>query len=88
MRAADILQAAEKAVTHDRHVTYGEARDNMRLVANLWSAYLRCTITPEQVPILLALMKIARTQGGHGTDDNFIDLAGYAAIAGQLRGED
>lgn len=34
---------------------------------------------------LLGLLKIARIATGHGKDDNWIDLAGYAACGGELQ---
>lgn len=35
--------------------------------------------------ILLALLKIARIATGHGKNDNWVDLAGYAACGGELQ---
>ena len=36
------------------------------------------------VAMMMALLKIARIQSGTGTDDSFVDLAGYAACGGEI----
>ena len=36
------------------------------------------------VAMMMALLKIARVASGRAKDDNFIDLAGYAACGGEL----
>ena len=38
--------------------------------------------------MLMALLKIARTKSGEHHIDNYIDLVGYGAIAGQLSSEE
>ena len=35
---------------------------------------------------MLALMKIARIKSGNAKEDNWIDLAGYAACGGEIEG--
>ena len=42
------------------------------------------TITPKDVAMMMALLKIARIKNGGGTGDSFVDLAGYAACAGEI----
>ena len=42
-------------------------------------------ITAEDVALMMVLMKISRnTQGKKSNMDNFIDMCGYAAIAGEI----
>ena len=41
-------------------------------------------VSPKDVACLMALLKIARIGGGRGTEDSFIDLAGYAACGGEI----
>lgn len=41
-------------------------------------------IETRDVAAMLALLKIARIASGHAKDDNWIDLAGYAACGGEL----
>ena len=41
-------------------------------------------ISPEDVSMMMALMKIARIRNGGGSGDSFVDLAGYAACGGEI----
>lgn len=85
MRADEILETAADLVTGERGAAYGAARVNMELIARLWNVYLNGRlITATDAAIMLALLKIARISTGQPKADNFIDLAGYAAIAGQV----
>ena len=43
------------------------------------------SITAEDVALMMVLLKISRnTQGNKSNIDNFIDMCGYAAIAGEI----
>ena len=53
-------------------------------IAQLWSAFLDRPIAPSQVAALMALLKLARSEANPSNDDNIVDLAGYAAIYGEL----
>ena len=44
-------------------------------------------ITPQDVAMMMALLKIARIKNGGGTGDSFVDLAGYAACGGEICGK-
>lgn len=84
-----VLETALKCVCGDREQDYGSPENNFRRIALLWSAYLGCpeeVITPKDVAAMLALLKIARIASGNAKDDNWIDLAGYAACGGELEG--
>ena len=89
---AEILEAAGKCVTGGRDEEYGEPEDSFDLIARLWEPYIRAvcvspsadvTIRPQDVAILMALLKIARAAVSD-KPDNFVDLAGYAACAGEV----
>lgn len=83
---SEILQTALQAVTVDRAATHGRAEDTFGLLAQLWSAYLGIPVTAVDAALMLGLLKIARARGNPGHGDNFVDLAGYAACAGELAG--
>lgn len=89
MTRADILKAAERCVCTDRNQQYGEPEDNFRTISMLWSVYL-CARGMEQplgaadVGAMMALFKLGRIATGGNKADNFIDLAGYAACAGEI----
>lgn len=89
MTRKEILEAAEKCVCGDREQDYGSPEDSFQAIANLWIDYLNAKgfgidIVPEDVAAMLALLKIARIATGHGKDDNWIDIAGYAACGGEI----
>ncbi|MDD4564823.1 MAG: DUF6378 domain-containing protein [Eubacteriales bacterium] len=89
MKRAEILQTASGYVTKDRESQYGSPEDNFKIIAELWDIYLKgCAedgpITAEDVAIMMALLKIGRIASGQKKSDNYIDLAGYAACAGEI----
>jgi hypothetical protein len=84
MNRAGILDAAKQAVTVDRSATHGKPEDTFGMIARSWSAKLGIEVTPVQVCILLADLKACRAWGNSGHDDNFVDLAGYAACGGEI----
>lgn len=82
----EILDAAKRCVCGDREQDYGSPENNFQTIAELWSTYLHIPelLTPADVAAMLALLKIARISSGHAKEDNWIDLAGYAACGGEL----
>ena len=83
MICQDILKEAEKLVGGDRQEHYGDKLTNHEKIANFWSAYLNFNVTPHDVAICMALVKIARLKHAH-KKDSYVDLAAYAAIAGEI----
>lgn len=81
---ARILDSAKEAVTKDRAATHGKPEDTFGLLARLWAAYLGVPVTAADAALMLGLLKVARAKGNPGHEDDFIDLAGYAACAGEL----
>ena len=86
MIRGEILDKAKEIVTKDRNMQYGSPENNFGVIAELWNAYLGCDykITPIDVALMMALLKIARIATGNTKEDNYIDLAGYAACAAEL----
>jgi hypothetical protein len=85
MKRADILATASEYVTIDRATTHGDAEDNFRRIADLWTAYLGVDdITSIDVAVMLALLKVARIRSNPTHADNWIDIAGYAACGGEI----
>ena len=81
---ADILDRAKAIVTGEREKQYGKLEDNFAIIAELWSAYTGYKFSPVDVAMMMALLKVARIKTGVGTVDSFVDLAGYAACAGEI----
>lgn len=94
MDIKSILEEAEKCVCQSRQEEYGPIEDNFGTIAGLWNTYLcsrekseggdGMTISPEDVAIMMCLLKIARISSGQTKEDNYVDIAGYAACAGEL----
>ena len=83
---ADILDRAKAIVTGEREKQYGKPEDNFAIIAELWGAYTGYKFSPVDVAMMMALLKVARIKTGGGTVDSFVDLAGYAACAGEIAG--
>jgi hypothetical protein len=84
MKTKQIIDEASKIVSDDREKAYGNKKANHNNIAKLWSAYLDKDISPHDVAMLMTLLKVARTKSGENHIDNYIDMCGYAAIAGEL----
>lgn len=84
MKRGEILKEAERLTHGDRNKNYGDPRVNHQRIADLWSTYLETEITPTQVAICQALVKIARLIESPQHDDSYIDGAAYFAIAGEI----
>lgn len=91
---AAVLEKARACVCGEREQDYGSPEDSFGCIAELWEAYLRAAcvspdsvvrVTPTDVAMLMALLKIARvgTSCVGGTADSFVDLAGYAACGAE-----
>ena len=91
MTKEEILRQAKELITGDRNDTHGDAYRNHAEIAEFWNIFLdkklkpMANITAEDVALMMVLMKISRnTQGKKSNIDNFIDMCGYAAIAGEI----
>lgn len=84
MNRTEILNKAIEIINKDRQITHGKPEDSFANIANLWSAYLDKVLSVTDVAMLMTLMKIARVKNNNYLDDNFIDICGYSAIAGEL----
>lgn len=93
MTRKEILDTALKCVNGERDEQYGSPENNFQTIANFWMVYLNgrkvcegtITIGPEDVASMLALLKISRIASGQAKDDNWVDLAGYAACGGEIQ---
>ena len=80
--SGDILETANKVINGDRQDTYGSPEDSFARIANYWSTYLGTEVHALDVAHMMVLFKLARTQGQKPSRDNYVDICGYAAIAG------
>ena len=83
MISQDILKDAQNLIGDDRQKDYGDKVTNHTNIAALWSIFLRKKVTPHDAAVCMALVKVARLMHQH-KKDSYIDMAAYAAIAGEI----
>lgn len=95
MNRPEILDEAKKCVCGQREQDYGRPEDNFETIGLLWGVYLRAAhpelakvmgvnrIDAKDVAVMMGLLKVARIATGNNPD-SFVDLAGYAACAGEI----
>jgi hypothetical protein len=92
MKPADLLTQASQLVSDTRAATHGDAHRNHWNIARLWNAFLSIRpepadpLSPRDVALMMALLKVARTQLGDHNADDYVDAAGYVAIAQAIGG--
>lgn len=85
MTPLEILQKTAATVA-ERGACYGESEGSLKKIASYWRLYLNSgfTLTAYDVAMMMLLLKVARAQASPSHRDNYIDMAGYAALAGNL----
>lgn len=83
-----VLNTASSCINGTRAGDYGPANENFDRIAQRWNAHLgaRLTrrITPADVAIMMADVKLARLANTPDHPDSWVDLAGYAALGMQV----
>lgn len=87
MTRVEILEEAKNQVNGSRVEDYGKPEDNFLVIADFWGTYKGVDFTPKDVAVMMALMKIARIRSDTKSD-SYVDLAGYAACAGEIAAND
>ena len=82
---ADQFLGHAAAVVRDRRRVHGEPLDLFERVAVRWGQVLGIRVTPAQVILCMAELKLARLGGNPGHTDSITDLAGYAAILQEIQ---
>jgi hypothetical protein len=94
MQSGEILAKASELVGGDRQKTHGDKLQNHQNIARLWQAYLDNRrqkdreLSALDAALMMALLKISRTQLGDHNPDDYIDLAGYAGVAGEISSQE
>lgn len=85
-----VLEEAKRCICQDRQNQYGAPEDSFLTIAAFWETYLSAKyerpieLTRDDVAIMMVLLKVARTIGHAHHVDNYVDMAGYAALAAEL----
>lgn len=83
-----ILKRAAEVTGGERQDSYGPVKNNLTNIAEFWQVYLTqrngalVMVGPEDVAWMMTMLKAARSLGGYH-EDNYVDAAAYAAIAGE-----
>ena len=83
-RREEFLDTAKKYISGPRADAYGSPQDNFGVTAEMWSAYKGIPFSATDVALMMILLKAARL--GHNADsfDSWTDIAGYAALGGEI----
>lgn len=83
MNAPMLLQHAAGVIEH-REGIYGPPQELFAQIARRWSLVLGTEVTPAQVALCLIDLKMARLIRDPSHIDSIVDVAGYAAILGEV----
>lgn len=78
MLRVDILQEAIKTL-EAREAEHGSPHDTFKILGDRWN------MSPTQVCMLLAELKIERWRSNPSNKDNYLDAIGYIALAYELK---
>ncbi len=91
MKASEITKAAMDLVGGDRARTHGDKTENHQVIANFWQVWLSSRsagpLDAHDAANMMELLKIARRLRGSFNIDDYVDGAGYAAVAGEIGAE-
>lgn len=68
----------------ERQAIYGHPNQDFKRTAGMWSALLDVEITPEDVALMMGMLKMSRLRSSPGHKDSVIDLIGYAICYSRL----
>ena len=80
MTKTEKLLADVVDMVHTRGTVYGHPYTNHKRISELWSAYLDHPITPSQVALCMALVKVSRLSESPNHKDSVIDSIAYFSI--------
>ena len=78
-----MIESQHTTVT-ERRKSREAPKPHFQRVAQMWTAIIGCTISPEQVLLCMAALKIAREAGMHDPD-NIVDAEGYLSLIQEVR---
>lgn len=82
--AAQTLYKAALLIDGDRNDQHGDRLACHSEIAKAWSWWKGVEFTPHDVAMMMSLLKTARMKTGDFNKDCYIDLCGYASIAGEF----
>jgi len=83
INAADILQQAKDCLVNRASERDKEQERSMKSCVEAFNALTGKSLTETEGWIFMTVLKIARSQGGNFKLDDYVDMAAYAALAGE-----
>tara|TARA_R110000787_G_scaffold161959_1_gene275314 strand:+ start:439 stop:705 length:267 start_codon:yes stop_codon:yes gene_type:complete len=83
----DILRTAGELISGERQQVYGDAQESHQRIADMWTAYLGTPVSAVDVAACMILLKVSRSAGPKKKLDNWHDICGYGALAGEMEGD-
>jgi len=81
-----ILDTAKSLIYGDRQREYGSASENFADIAAGWATIVRTAVTPEQVCLMMAWLKICRANKDNGNHvDSLVDCCGYMGCVEKIK---
>lgn len=80
MPREQVLKDAGELVLGERNLDYGDPTENFTDIARMWSAYKGIPFEAHDVAAMMVLTKVARLKTTPSKMDNWVDIAGYAAV--------
>lgn len=89
-RRGRVLLKAVEIINGERQDSYGNPEDTFEEIALVWNWWLEGKLdeklTPDDVAMMMSLLKIAREKNGAGKTDNVVDACGYLGLYEDMRG--
>jgi len=83
MTNQEIIDKAIELIEGPRREAYGPVEESFTRIAQAWSAIADIEITSKQVALMMIAFKVCREANSH-SDDNIVDIIGYALLANTL----
>ena len=84
MRRDKVLETASSLIVGERDKQHGDATQSFARIAAMWSLILNTDVEAHEVAACMCALKLSRLTTSHTNLDNWIDLAGYAALGAEL----
>lgn len=83
MNRDEILNKSQFLINGDRAKEYGDAYENHKRIADMWSVLLNKQVTVSQVYQCMIAVKLSRLIETPEHTDSWIDICGYGALGGE-----
>jgi hypothetical protein len=80
----EILDTAKAYISGPRATDYGTPEENFGKIARLWEQQFGWEVDAHDVALAMILVKTARLSHRADSFDGWTDIAGYAALGGEI----